>query len=79
MTPMTDQVRINTELAKRMVARADADGLGADHQLRDLATKFEAAAVGFYSEPQTVTVKSFMGAWARARRAWCNYTGEPLI
>jgi hypothetical protein len=70
---------MDTELAKRMIARSDADSLAADHPLRDLAAKFETAATGFYSEPQTVSVKSFMGAWARARRAWCDYTGEPLI
>lgn len=45
----------------------------------ELADKFEAAARGFYAEKQTVTVASFLGAFARARRAWCEYSGEPLV
>ena len=32
------------------------------------------AAAGFYADPQTVPVKSFMGHWARARRvAWLHW------
>lgn len=72
---MTD----GSSLDEKMIARADADNLPADHQLRTLAVTFKGAAVGFYSDPQTVTVKQFMGCWARARRAWCDYTGEALI
>lgn len=45
----------------------------------DLAKKFEAAAAGFYAENQTVSVAQFMAAYARARRAWCAYSGEPLV
>lgn len=44
-----------------------------------LADKFESAAIGFYGEPQTVTVAQFLGAFARARKAWCAYSGEPLV
>lgn len=47
--------------------------------LADLADKFDAAAKGFYSEPQTVTVQSFLSHYARARRAYCNVTGEDLV
>jgi hypothetical protein len=68
-----------TDLSLRMVARADTDNLPADHALRTLACDFTAAAKGFYSEPQTVNVAQFMRAWTRARRAWCLYTGEPLL
>jgi hypothetical protein len=68
-----------TDLAEKMVARADADGLPADHELRTLAAKFDEAATGFYSVPQTKTVQQFMGHWARARQYWCKYSGEPLI
>ena len=69
----------STELTRRMVARADADGLPADHELRVKAWAFDQAAVGFCADPQTVPVQSFMGHWARARRCWCDYSGEPLL
>lgn len=70
---------MDTELALQMVARADADNLPADHELRILAHQFEAATKGYFAEEQTITVRSFMGAWARARRAWCAYSGESLV
>lgn len=66
-------------LAQRMVARADADGLLPNHDLRDLAEKLEEATTGFFGATQTHTVKQFMGCYARARVAWCNYSGEPLV
>lgn len=62
-----------------MMARAGNDGLPPDHPLFILGKQFDAAADGFYAEPQTKTVQQFMGAWARARRAWCDYTGEALV
>lgn len=68
-----------TTLADRMRARADEDALPADHALRKHADAFDTATRGFYAQPQTVKVAAFVGAWARARRAWCDYTGEPLI
>ena len=68
-----------TALAEQMLARAEQDGLAEDHPLRVLGKAFSKACSGFYADPQTVTVKQFMGHWARARRAWCEYTGESLI
>ena len=68
-----------TELGDKMRARADLDGLPDDHEMRQLADAFDKAAYGYAGEPQTVTVRQFMGHWARARKCWCNYTGEPLI
>jgi len=68
-----------TELSQKMIDRANADNLPDDHTLRNLAKLFDEAATGYFASPQTVTVKSFMGHWARARKAWCEYTGEPLI
>ncbi|WP_110665162.1 hypothetical protein [Salinicola halophilus] len=68
-----------TELGSQMVARADADDLSADHELRERAEQFENAAAGFFASEQTVNVRQFAGAWARARRAWSNYTGESLV
>ena len=69
----------DTQLAKKMLARADADSLPADHALRLKAAAFEQAAAGFFGEIQTVNAMQFMGHWARARRAWSDYSGEPLL
>lgn len=68
-----------TTLSDAMVAKADECGLPPHHDLRVLARQFNEAANGFYSDHQTHTQKQFLGAWARARRAWCDFTGEPLI
>jgi len=68
-----------TDLSIKMRSRADTNNLPAEHPLRLHADKFDKAAAGYYSSEPTVTVKSFMGAWARARRAWSDYTGEDLI
>lgn len=70
---------MDTVLAKRMIERADADGLPHDHEVRITAKGFEDGAKGFYAEEQTVTVKQFMGTYARAKLCWSKYTGEPLI
>ncbi len=68
-----------TDLGAKMAALADADGLAADHELRTRADEFENAAAGFSADKQTVSAKVLLGAWARATRAWSEYTGEPLI
>jgi hypothetical protein len=68
-----------TDLPTLMRAKADADGLPADHDLRQKADALETAAAGFYATTQTHTVAQMVGAWARARRTWCDYTGEPLL
>ena len=68
-----------TTLGKTMIARANDDELADDHPLRMLGKAFDTAAEGFYNSPQTVDVKTFMGHWARARRAWSDYSGEPLV
>lgn len=67
---------MDTELAKKMIARADADNLHPDHEMRVLAAKFEFAAKNLDREDGT---KKMLGCWARAKRCWSNYTGEPLI
>lgn len=61
-------------LPERMVARANADGLPADHEIRVLAADLETIA----SDPTTSTPK-LLGTWARTRKAWCAYSGESLI
>lgn len=76
---MSTDANQTTTLGDQMRARADLDGLPGDHEMRQLADAFDKAAYGYAAEPQTVSVKQFMGHWARARKCWCNYTGEPLI
>lgn len=68
-----------TDLTMKMVARADAGDLPADAPLRVLAAEFDAAAKEYFSDPQICTVQKFMGCWARARRAWCDVSGEDLV
>jgi len=67
------------DLAHRMLALANADRLPEEHELRTLAQTLEETVRGFYSEPQTHTVQQTLGAWARARKAWCAYTLESLV
>lgn len=67
-----------TDLSDKMRALADRDHPRAT-ELRENARAFDVAAAGFYAEPQTVPAKSFMGAWARARRLWSECSGERLI
>ena len=69
----------DTSLSEKMLARANIDGLPADHEMRTRATEFNEATKGFYCEPQICDVKKFMGCWSRARRTWCDYTGESLV
>jgi hypothetical protein len=69
----------DTDLSKKMLARAEADGLPTDHDMRTRAEEFNEATHGFYGDPQTCDIKKFMGCWSRARRTWCDYTGEVLV
>ncbi len=62
----------------KMRALAGAGNPRAD-ELIAKADELETKHAGFYGEPQTVEAKSFLGAWARARRLWCDCTGEDLI
>ncbi len=68
-----------TDLAYAMRSRADAEQLPQDHDLRLAAEDFDRATAGFFAEKQQATIGTFMGAWSRARLAWCRHTGEPLI
>ena len=76
-------IMIETTLASKMrkmhAERAEAGlsnaALGDDWL--ELAQKLEDATRGFYE--QTVTPQQLLGHWARARRRWCDVTGEELI
>jgi len=61
-----------SDLSKRMIDIADRDNLPADHKMRVVADAFDLAIL--FAEP-----KKLLGAWARARRVYCEYTGETLI
>lgn len=67
-----------TDLSIRMHALADT-GHSRAAELREKADAFDQATAGYWAEPQTVSVAKFMGAFARARRLWCDTTGEPLV
>lgn len=69
----------NTDLSGKMLRRADADGLPPEHLLRVLAAGFDAATTAYFDHPQACDVKTFMRAWVRARRTWCEYSGESLV
>lgn len=73
------QSQIDRDLPQRMRLRADSDGLPGDHALRTRADALDAAVAGFFAPIQTVPVARMVGAWARARRVWCDYTGEALL
>lgn len=63
----------DTPLAQSMRAVADAQEPETAKKLRDLADALDAAA------DDRTNVKRLLGAWARARRFYCEVTGEPLI
>ncbi|GKS96996.1 hypothetical protein [Acidovorax sp. SUPP2825] len=67
------------DLPVRMRERADAEQLPADHDLRQRADALDLAVVGHFASPPTVSVAQLVGAWARARTAWCAHTGEALL
>lgn len=68
---------METPLAKQMIERADRDGLSEDNAMRRTAQAFDEISVNYAMGKSTP--KGLLGAWARARRCWCNYTGEPLV
>jgi hypothetical protein len=65
-------------LAGRMRDRAKTD-YAHSFELIDMAAKLEAASAGFFGEDQTHSAQQLLGSWARARRLWCELTGESLI
>lgn len=48
-------------------------------EIHEKGKALKEAAAGFYGDPQTVSAKKFLGCWARARKAWCEVSGEPLV
>lgn len=62
-----------TPLAEKMRALADQGHARAD-ELRASADAFDAA-----TDAEPFSAKKLLGAWARARRVWCDCTGESLV
>lgn len=60
-------------LWEKMLDLANTRDLPSDHPMRTEAAKLR-QAVENDAGPQTI-----IGAWARARRIYCEFTGEPLI
>jgi hypothetical protein len=66
-------------LAEKMRALA-----GGDHprgpELIEKANALDVASAHFGEKGHTADdAKRLLGCWARARRLWCDITGEPLI
>jgi hypothetical protein len=76
---------VTEDLVGTIMVRATADGLVDDHPLVEAAERLKRAlaesrgyleAGGPVPHPAAMRV---LGCWARARRLWSEYTGEPLI
>jgi hypothetical protein len=72
-----DKTSKETPLVEKMRALASTHPRASE--LTEKALELEEATAGFFGEPQTKTVKQFLGSWAGARRLWCDCSGEPLI
>ena len=68
---------VKTPLGERMRALA-ATGHDRAAELIEKADALDEGTSGFYGDPQTVTVQSFLGRFARARLLWRDCTGESL-
>lgn len=63
------------DLYFRMIERANRDNLPEGHELRVRAEQL----IEIFQGPGLPPAPKIIGVWARARRAWCEYTGEPLL
>lgn len=68
---------MNTDLAKKMIDRANKDNLNDEHIMRVLGEEFEMITKKYFLGD--CSFKIVIGTWARARKCWCDYTGEDLI
>jgi hypothetical protein len=67
------------DLPERMLALANKNKLSSDHEMREAAEHLKMACKAYFKEEPEISVFKFAGYYARARRLWCEYTGEPLI
>jgi hypothetical protein len=70
---------MKTALSEIVLARADRDCLPADHSLRKFAAEFDTASETCIKEPVLENTKKMLGAWARLRKQWAEYSGEPVL
>ena len=70
---------LQSDLGKTMRDQADKDDLPADHLLRVLADRFDLDLNGYMAKERTCTARQFLASWAKARKAWCAFSGEALI
>jgi hypothetical protein len=62
-------------LYDEMFEIADRDKLPDDHPVRVKAVGLKNVVEG----KEMPTAKRLLGAWARAKKAYCDYTGTPLV
>lgn len=74
--PIPISAPVDSDLPSRMIARADLDGLPATHPMRIRAAELDAR---LDCEAPGWTAQNMIGAWARARHVWSNYTGEAIL
>jgi hypothetical protein len=76
MKDLSKPGRTNLSERMRLLSRSRSD---LPENWLALADSLDDATQGFFGEPQTVNVMQFMGHMARARKAWCAATGDPLV
>jgi len=70
---------LKSNLGKLMRARADHDKLPTDHLLRTLADRFDLDLCRYMDQQGKCTAGQFLASWAKARKAWCAYSGEVIV
>lgn len=65
---------MNTPLAEKLSRAAPSD-----EKAQRLAREFDAAATYLGGRNDPEAAKRLLGCWARARKYYCDLTGEPLV
>jgi hypothetical protein len=65
----------HSTLYDEMFEIANRDKLPGDHPMRTRAAELKEVVEG----KEMPVPKRLLGAWARARKAYCDYTGTPLV
>jgi len=68
---------VRTSLSERMIEYANKHTLPDNDKMRVLAKDFDEKTKAFFGEK--ISVKLYLGSWARARRHWCDITGDSLL
>jgi hypothetical protein len=70
---------MTTDLSTIVLNRCEQDQLPVDHPLRTLAGQFNEATERAIKDPVLDNSKKLLGAWARLRKEWSAYSGEPCL